>query len=1038
MDFPHLTDNPYPNIDTVDVYANNPEFDYSRWDENTIISLLCVPWDREYKNVVDFENDEARDKYIKSKTIKEFEFGSRKWIQPDGYVKLPVDFTVLSKCNYIAVSYPQAPIPYGDEPRISKFFYFINRVGSKAPNCTEAYIELDYWTTYINNSEISYLMLDTGHAPMAAAATPEKFLSNPIDNVEYLLTPDINVGSRNPVSGELVSARVDQIAEYVINSGDMYAVLALSSDADSADWGENQTDDMRIPSIILEQSTGYANYDYIAVKSDKLYDFLVDVELNMPYFMETIVSCMYINSDFLTIGKEFTICSTKVNKVVPKTQLKELAQLNVDMYDYPDKYKRITKLYTSPYAVIEITDHDGNKLDIKIETIGKAGKIELFAALNLIGPESSIDAHLVNIGSTAINDVQYHNINNKNLNFKNGGDWYNYLIKLDIPQFALFNDQQSLQSWRTYWERKQRVLEKENAYTQALDIATVSKNNAEASTKATFDNTAASAQTSFNNNIASIEQAYANSERSATVEYGNSIASNATANANALASNSTANTNALASNATANTNALANNATANTNALANNKASFDNSKEQVQTAYSNMLTDINTTTFQANKTNDYMKDQYKNTVEQQIAQTAQTFALTQIGFEADANSSSLQIAQGFANGVVGGAPGGIAGSVIGATSAGVGAIFNTAALSNSAQFAKRNTQLQGQAFNNLHGSGVAPTENTVYDSYAVALNNFNKSKISINNGGVAGKSVANSITLNDFKISSGNKATERTQDNDKNTALGGDIKHLGIYNTEIDDRTSTGTLNRTKTTADANDNRSKETADANANRTKTTADANANRIKTTADNNANLTKTTADNNATASKDAAVANALGTKTVNRNNNDATKATADANNIRSFDASVNNYNRDLDLAIRNADRSRGIAESGILADWQNAELNAPQKLGEYEHVDGVISKPQALYVNIKRENDNSIACSADHMLRYGYKLEQAWQMDKKQVMKHFTYWKASDIWLSCCRAGIEDAGETIESIFKNGTTIWSDPDKIGRVSIYDNWS
>ena len=54
----------------------------------------------------------------------------------------------------------------------------------------------------------------------------------------------------------------------------------------------------------------------------------------------------------------------------------------------------------------------------------------------------------------------------------------------------------------------------------------------------------------------------------------------------------------------------------------------------------------------------------------------------------------------------------------------------------------------------------------------------------------------------------------------------------------------------------------------------------------------------------------------------------------------------------------------------------------------------------------------------------------------IMNYFTYWKASDIWINSGEGVNQKAVKDIQNIFEKGVTIWSDPTKIGKVSVYDN--
>lgn len=74
----------------------------------------------------------------------------------------------------------------------------------------------------------------------------------------------------------------------------------------------------------------------------------------------------------------------------------------------------------------------------------------------------------------------------------------------------------------------------------------------------------------------------------------------------------------------------------------------------------------------------------------------------------------------------------------------------------------------------------------------------------------------------------------------------------------------------------------------------------------------------------------------------------------------------------------------------------------------------------------------------MLRFGYALNQNWNVEASglKVMKHFTYWKAQDVWVNYGSGVTNTAQYAIQSILERGVTVWNDPDEIGKVGIYGN--
>lgn len=103
------------------------------------------------------------------------------------------------------------------------------------------------------------------------------------------------------------------------------------------------------------------------------------------------------------------------------------------------------------------------------------------------------------------------------------------------------------------------------------------------------------------------------------------------------------------------------------------------------------------------------------------------------------------------------------------------------------------------------------------------------------------------------------------------------------------------------------------------------------------------------------------------------------------------------------------------------------------------------PDGVVVSVCRQSDSSIAQAGDEMLRYGYYYHRSLDgvsYNSLQVMNRYSYWQADDITIRS-RAESSKYGmissniiEKLEDIFKNGTTVWTEPDFIGQYDLY-NW-
>lgn len=215
--------------------------------------------------------------------------------------------------------------------------------------------------------------------------------------------------------------------------------------------------------------------------------------------------------------------------------------------------------------------------------------------------------------------------------------------------------------------------------------------------------------------------------------------------------------------------------------------------------------------------------------------------------------------------------------------------------------------------------------------------------------------------------------------------------NTALYNAGVANATEKGAHARTYTSD----------ATSIANTAKSTINANNNNAQTTiAANNAKLT------NANAASQAATARANATRS---------KATTDANAGRTYDNAL--------AAVTN----------GIYTD--NAQ--APKQFGAVANMDARQIVPMGVQVKIERGCDDDIARCGDSMLRYGYCCNRnVSSFPGWQVMKHFTYWQSREIWMCANGKAPESAMQFVRALVESGMTVWSKPDEIGAVSIYDN--
>lgn len=497
--FPHLNDTQFPNIDTVDPFKFVNDYDYSRFDNvQMVIRVLNVPWDLGevhvgnrtvggIGNVVKFESDDARDAWFSSKryastpeqaatgTYDGFVWETQfREFHDEDEIYIPLPFDVAARYNYITVEYMPAPnsdfpVDYETERGLLKWFYFSRAVESAAVNTTRCIVRRDTWQTYINRVSIPYMILDRGHAPMAAAANVDTYLQSPVQNNRYLTTPDVDYSNGN-------SRRVASSSSVVLNSEAYYAVIVTTANV-AGSWGTQGAASWTTPANPYNTSQGQPSANAFAIRATALNAFLNNVNSNVPQFIQTVQAVFFASRELVDLGGEFTFGGQTCNWLVEKSNRKSLLTLNKAAFGFGSKYANLAKLYTYPYSQIVITNERGDTSYINVEECD--GELELDFKLSFAWPWLNIAGHLLGVGGSSTNSISFSNLNSHSFTF--GGAWYDYLQAWQIPTFALTQSARDVTTYSTFYDRAQGYLQNTTALQNALDTNATSKTNADAS-----------------------------------------------------------------------------------------------------------------------------------------------------------------------------------------------------------------------------------------------------------------------------------------------------------------------------------------------------------------------------------------------------------------------------------------------------------------------------------------------------------------------------------------------------------------------------
>ena len=484
MDFPHLKDTRFPDIDTVNVYQYENDFDYQRYDYTQMNIIICaVPWDMGEAhignrtisgigNVVYFGSKEKRNAWFDAIPDNEcFRFATKyKSLHRDLYIDVPLPFDIASKYNYCVVEYSmfandESPVLYEQPDGHRKWFWFVREVEFLSPNTTRLHLLDDAFQTWIYDVEITGMMLERGHAPMFALDA-DTYLADPVNNTEYVCTDDVDYGR-------------DYIArsssEFVFNSGNMYALIVTSADI-SGDWGTKAANTWETPAKENYMLQGVPSYFAFAVKANRLSAFLSNVNTSYPQFMQTIKAIAFVNADLLTLSNSpVTFASTECYAVSATYKTNTLATLDKDDFLIDPKYRDIAKLYTYPYSYIVVTDENGLQTEIHIEQTH--GKIEIKSIVSLVFPWLAINAHLTGIGKTPAKNITFANVTNRNMPIQ--GNWYEFVSTWKIPTFGVVQDAGRNNDYATHYDRRQAVNDYTTAQTNEYANADTAISNAD-------------------------------------------------------------------------------------------------------------------------------------------------------------------------------------------------------------------------------------------------------------------------------------------------------------------------------------------------------------------------------------------------------------------------------------------------------------------------------------------------------------------------------------------------------------------------------
>lgn len=338
------------------------------WPTDSKATLCRVPWDANYRNVVDWRDQQHKDSYFSSLKCDSCELGSMTYLKPNDPIFVDVPFSKAYSYNYIVVENPKLPVPGEVEPR--KLYYFVTAVGYVAPNTTSIAVQLDVWTTYGDSAKFGRCFVERGHVGIAAE------MSKPTPTADKLGPARSQVYRRYLTAAE----GLDIGNEYLIGDVDAFsvadydngwAVVIMSTTDLLADWGTLSNPSMTTADgQVTDGLIGGCNV--YSLSATDFRQFMKNIR-NYPWVAKGIISVTAFPKALLTDGPSVDKDGVTLY-FLGTTPDKGFYREIDDVWErlsksIPYRYRNLHKLLCYPYSVIELNAYNGSPVLLKPELL---------------------------------------------------------------------------------------------------------------------------------------------------------------------------------------------------------------------------------------------------------------------------------------------------------------------------------------------------------------------------------------------------------------------------------------------------------------------------------------------------------------------------------------------------------------------------------------------------------------------------------------------------------------------------------------------
>lgn len=1023
-DFEYLRgDLEFPGIPTDrDINKGYNPYDYTVWTPGTRLRLYRAPWD-DVRNAPDFSTDEKRNAWFDNHAHKTIELKSYYYLNKSR-IKLPIPGTNLYAYNYLLIDYGKPPVNNHTDIGMYSYGFFIDSFVQLTPSVSQLELRLDIMGTFMRFYRPQGQLM-RGHYAYKHTTTDE-FFQNPINHNESLCDDDVYAINPQTVKSQtflpygdgepwlLIGLRADpptvlsmgtvkpaegdeytnpQYYDTPDRWGYQYGVKGYAWNLLNGDFTGTRTD---ITTGVNPDGVNGAGVYIYAVKGSDAKAFLHALAEKASHIMQLCVGVMICPGSFIGKGDTFSWLGFDVFVCDPVYDLSALPiKPTPEAFGYPAEFRKYTKLYTSQYALMIMRDDQAHEVAVKLESCGNLNLQKRFVcSYPIMKMQAWLSGYATTIKDAKVSVTRLDG--GRADRILPGVDFELQSFGYDFPTYAVGVSGSRVWAMNSMyaWDR----IEALNSYHK--NVRNLNTN---------YENTKQTASVNKANTLRSNDTTQGNGHRTTEDAKNNALDSARTANANALRSNATAYANALASAATGRTNANASAYAGEQNAFASNQTAQANANRSLENSVTN--------TNESNKAQTKGKDAHKNYSSQQNIvynqQIDSDLAATVKASNDSLSNSNLgmdqmqdlkngaathQAAVSAASSVVGGTIGAITGIASGGKAA--GAVGSVVGGLSSAAFG-----LMGNAIAVGDNNKIKEAQKLINSESQTIQQTYNSTKASIAKS-INGNNVGNTNALSDIITNINTNLASKITDNNRKT---------GEANAAASRGTGDGNAARSYNTAVANAQRSYDTSAGNAARSKSTGDANANASLTNA-------KVIAERNY----------ATGIANIDRTHGNVVHNTDDSYNNTLATAG---YSREA--GVLNAKTDLEAAPLKRKYEAENAANSAPVLYGAQSgDPTPDVTGMRGVRVYYKTGTAGQVRRVATEFARFGYNWDTYVNMSVWNVMSIYTYWRMSQADINMSEPVSQEVSEKAKAKLEAGITVWGDPDKIGKVNIYDN--